>query len=67
MAPEVYYCKLYDQRCDVHSFGLLLWEMFALEKVSDVFDVKTFFEVSLEQGAHPPLDPHWPEEQEEAS
>lgn len=62
MAPEVYYCKLYDQRCDVHSFGLLLWEMFALEKVTNVFDVKTFVKVSLEQGARPPLNPHWPEE-----
>lgn len=62
MAPEVYYCKPYDQRCDVHSFGLLLWEIFALEKVSDVFGVETFVKVSLEQGARPPLDPHWPEE-----
>lgn len=62
MAPEVYYCKLYDQRCDVHSFGLLLWEMFALEKVGNVFDPNTFVEVSFGQGARPPLDPQWPEE-----
>uniref|UniRef100_A0A7R9Z986 Protein kinase domain-containing protein n=1 Tax=Pseudictyota dubia TaxID=2749911 RepID=A0A7R9Z986_9STRA len=32
MAPEVARCKNYDKSVDVHSFGLVLWEICALEK-----------------------------------
>lgn len=29
MAPEVFRGKKYDQKCDIFSFGILLWEMIA--------------------------------------
>lgn len=29
MAPEVFQGRRYDQKCDVFSFGIFLWEMLA--------------------------------------
>src|SRR3569832_196919 len=31
MAPEVVECQPYDQKCDVFSFAILLWEILALK------------------------------------
>lgn len=35
MAPEVFCGKKYDQKCDIFSFGILLWEMIARKQPFD--------------------------------
>ena len=32
MAPEVALCRHYDQRCDIYSLAIVLWELWSLKK-----------------------------------
>lgn len=43
MAPEVFCGKKYDQKCDIFSFGILLWEMIARKYVFLLFNLTNFF------------------------
>ena len=62
MAPEVGLTLGYSLPSDVYSFGILLWEICALEKpfahitCSDEFDRSVF-----EEGERPVTDDCWPE------
>jgi len=61
MAPEVGFSLGYGTKADVYSFGILLWEMCALQKpfasikTADAFEKQVFME-----GKRPPMDRRWP-------
>ena len=61
MAPEVALHRAYDERCDVYSLGLLLWEIFALERPFDGFDVSDMNSLVVKKGQRPTIDGDWPE------
>mmetsp|Transcript_11205 Transcript_11205/g.23851 ORF Transcript_11205/g.23851 Transcript_11205/m.23851 type:complete len:263 (-) Transcript_11205:174-962(-) len=61
MAPEVGISLGYGTKADVYSFGILLWEMCALQKPfasiksADAFEKQVFID-----GKRPPIDRRWP-------
>ena len=59
MAPEVFACERYDERADVYSFGLLIWEVVALEKAFDGFGVSQFKEEVFNYGVRPNIQRNW--------
>lgn len=42
MAPEVALGKPYNEKCDVYSFAILLWEMITLREPFQLFGMKAF-------------------------
>lgn len=54
MAPENAKGQHYDQRVDVYSFGVLLYEILSLQIAFETFDVPDFKKV-FNQGYRPPL------------
>lgn len=54
MAPENAKGEHYDQRVDVYSFGILLWEILSLKTAFETFDVPDFKKV-FNQGYRPPV------------
>lgn len=60
MAPEVAYCKPYDQRVDAYSFGILFWQICSLTTPYAGFSTKMHAEKVLRQGQRPKPDPTWP-------
>jgi len=62
MAPEVAKSEPYNEKCDVYSFGILLWEMFALRVAfEEIEDKITFFSKVSEGGLRPEINQRWPE------
>ncbi|KAL7532790.1 hypothetical protein ACHAXR_004850 [Thalassiosira sp. AJA248-18] len=62
MAPEVYLETGYGLSADVHSFGILLWEICALKKpFAHVKSSNDLHKSVFEKGARPKLSKHWPE------
>lgn len=61
MAPEVCSNSLsYNEKVDVYSFGLVLWQICTLRKpFSGMSEVDHYQQVVL-GGLRPPLDPRWP-------
>jgi len=62
MAPEVALGKPCNKTIDVHSFGLLLYQILALEAPFEGLTVKSFPKFVFEKGARPVPDPKWPAE-----
>ena len=62
MAVEVALEKPYNEKCDVYSFSLLLWEILKLETPFDKFTMKMFRKSVIEKGYRPGIDPKWPKE-----
>ena len=64
MAPEVALCEPYDERADVYSFAIILWQMAAravpFAGVAAVGGIEGFIERVARQGLRPPLPPKWP-------
>ena len=64
MAPEVALCEPYDERADVYSFAIILWQMAArtvpFAGMAAVGGIEGFIERVARQGARPPLPPKWP-------
>ena len=61
MAPEVGLGKEYGAAADVHSFGVLLWEIVALETAfRSVKNRKEMHRVVYVKGRRPKLARHWP-------
>ena len=61
MAPEVGLDLGYSFPSDVYSFGILLWEICALDKpFGSVKTADEFHKVVFKKGARPKLSKHWP-------
>lgn len=60
MAPEVYLEKPYNEKVDVYSFGILFYQILALETPFEGLTVKSFPKMVFEKGARPVPDPKWP-------
>ena len=63
MAPEVALCEPYDERADVYSFAIIVWQMAALAVPFTgmaVGGLDHFIERVARRGARPPLQPKWP-------
>jgi len=67
MAPEVAKAQPYNLSVDSYSFGMLLWEMLALEKPFHGFSEVKHMQLVVEGGQRPKIDrfgahSHWPKE-----
>lgn len=62
MAPEVALGKPCNETTDVYSFGLLLYQIIALEAPFYGLTVKSFPKFVFEKGARPKPDAKWPAE-----
>jgi serine/threonine protein kinase len=61
MAPEVGLDQGYSFPSDVYSFGILLWEICALDKpYGSVKSAEDFHKAVFKKGARPKLIKHWP-------
>ena len=56
MAPEVAKCEPYDQRADVYSFGILLWEILSCRVAFEQFCTSDYKQVIF-QGYRPSIEP----------
>jgi len=59
MAPEVANFEPYNFSVDVYSFGILLWQICALETPFPGFDVDMHSERVVKNGERPKIDPKW--------
>lgn len=62
MAPEVALGKPYNEKIDVYSFGLLLYQVLALEAPFDGITAQSFPKFVFEKGARPVPNAKWPTE-----
>ena len=60
MAPEVALCKPYNEKCDVFSFGILLYEIISLKPPYVIFDKKDYFKKVIQGGKRPRINSKWP-------
>ena len=61
MAPEVALRKPYGEKVDVHSYGIILWQM-ARDKIPfDGMDANEFMTSVVRNKERPKLDKSWPE------
>lgn len=62
MAPEVANEKHYNEKCDVYSFAILLWEILALRVPFEVYTMSKLMK-QVWNGEHkrPYINPAWPE------
>jgi len=62
MAPEVAKLQPYNELADVYSFGIVLWEVLALEKPYQTFTIEEWAKKVIVDGARPKLNETWPDE-----
>eukprot|EP00339_Tiarina_fusa_P013191 CAMPEP_0117025562 /NCGR_PEP_ID=MMETSP0472-20121206/18872_1 /TAXON_ID=693140 ORGANISM="Tiarina fusus, Strain LIS" /NCGR_SAMPLE_ID=MMETSP0472 /ASSEMBLY_ACC=CAM_ASM_000603 /LENGTH=707 /DNA_ID=CAMNT_0004732315 /DNA_START=172 /DNA_END=2295 /DNA_ORIENTATION=+ len=62
MAPEVADALPYNNRADVYSFGVILWELNAGKKPFAGLNRELFYERVVHSGERPPLNKKWPQE-----
>lgn len=62
MAPEVYLGDPYNEKCDVYSFSILIWQIMKLETPYDGFTGNMMIKSVWKGGARPKPDPVWPVE-----
>jgi serine/threonine protein kinase len=61
MAPEVALGHPYNQKCDVYSFSVLLWEMLALKRPYDQYpNAESLIQRVFEEDERPKLSRKWP-------
>eukprot|EP00540_Astrosyne_radiata_P010432 CAMPEP_0116857576 /NCGR_PEP_ID=MMETSP0418-20121206/20632_1 /TAXON_ID=1158023 /ORGANISM="Astrosyne radiata, Strain 13vi08-1A" /LENGTH=412 /DNA_ID=CAMNT_0004491279 /DNA_START=57 /DNA_END=1295 /DNA_ORIENTATION=- len=61
MSPEVGFGEPYNEKADVYSLSLVVWEMLALVRPFDELGVGTHRRLVLEQGQRPGTHKSWPE------
>jgi serine/threonine protein kinase len=59
MAPEIAACKPYDEKCDVFSFAILLWEILALDRAFKDYSYREFFERVVRAKQRPLICRKW--------
>lgn len=63
MAPEVASSQPYNQKADVYSFGIILWELVANKKPFDGMNRDEYYSRVVQGGERPPLNnKKWPED-----
>eukprot|EP00597_Dinobryon_sp_UTEXLB2267_P018029 CAMPEP_0201112406 /NCGR_PEP_ID=MMETSP0812-20130820/77238_1 /ASSEMBLY_ACC=CAM_ASM_000668 /TAXON_ID=98059 /ORGANISM="Dinobryon sp., Strain UTEXLB2267" /LENGTH=224 /DNA_ID=CAMNT_0047375753 /DNA_START=458 /DNA_END=1129 /DNA_ORIENTATION=- len=62
MAPEVALRKAYNEKVDVHSFGIIFWEMLTGKLPFDGISRKEFMSQVVNLGSRPKLPNNLPEE-----
>lgn len=60
MAPEIVECKPYDEKCDVFSFAILLWEILAMQPAFKGYNRRDFLELVVRNGQRLPIERQWP-------
>eukprot|EP00752_Nemacystus_decipiens_P007986 g7135.t1 len=60
MAPEVAESRPYNEKVDVYSFGIVLWEMSTLKKPFDGMRRNRFFSEVIRGSHRPPINKKWP-------
>lgn len=60
MAPEVALGKPYNEKVDVHSFGILAWQMLTGEVPFEALTVADFATEVFERGQRPQVSASWP-------
>jgi hypothetical protein len=61
MAPEVAMRKPYGEKVDVHSYGIILWQMARDRVPFDGMDANAFMTAVVRNKERPKLDKSWPE------
>eukprot|EP00904_Undaria_pinnatifida_P003883 jgi/Undpi1/13496/HiC_scaffold_8.g03155.m1 len=59
MCPEVAMQLPYNEKADVYSFGLILWEMLSLRRPFEGLNRKEFVQSVIKGGRRPPLQNDW--------
>jgi serine/threonine protein kinase len=62
MAPEVAEALPYNQKADVYSFGVILWELNSGKKPFAGLNRELFYEQVVHGGERPPINKKWPTE-----
>jgi len=62
MAPEVADNQPYNQKADVYSFGIILWELVTLEKPYEGMSRLEFYSRVVHGGERPLINKKWPED-----
>jgi serine/threonine protein kinase len=62
MAPEVASAEVYNQKADVYSFGIILWELVAYEKPFDGMNRDEFYEKVVHAGYRPEITRKFPDD-----
>jgi serine/threonine protein kinase len=60
MAPEIALEQPYNETVDAYSFGILLYQMCALETPFEGYTMKMFEKKVVSGGSRPKVDPKWP-------
>mmetsp|Transcript_24913 Transcript_24913/g.57483 ORF Transcript_24913/g.57483 Transcript_24913/m.57483 type:complete len:1009 (-) Transcript_24913:439-3465(-) len=60
MAPEVALSQPYNQKADVYSFGILLWELITYKKPFESLGRDSFYRRVVYGGERPQLHKKWP-------
>ncbi|CAM9527973.1 unnamed protein product [Ectocarpus sp. 6 AP-2014] len=61
MAPEIADHQEYNEKGDVYSFSLIMWEMLAGIKPFLGLKRPDFYNRVVDEGERPPLNPEWPQ------
>jgi serine/threonine protein kinase len=62
MATEVALGRPYNERVDVYSFSILLWQMLQMETPFETYTMKMFHNKVIKGGVRPRPDPKWPKD-----
>jgi serine/threonine protein kinase len=50
----------YNEKADVYSLGIIIWEILSLQRPFDLYNVQDMHERVIQGDERPPLDENWP-------